>query len=492
MSGLRGALWPDSVLGVPGPADRFRSRAYRQYVPLAYNSSYRLVRSTSLTRKTNRFFMEFLELSIVVAMVFINGVFAAYEIALASVSVARLQFLASIGRVGATAALRMKEEIERSLAVVQLGITLVGVIAGATGGATATDDIAPFFRSFGLSSLWSNVMAVTVIVLPLTAITIVLGELVPKLFALRNKEWVCLALSPMMKLFALSVWPVVWLLETSASGLMDLSERLWKPRPHADAKTEAAELQELRAIVSLARTSRLIGAREENIILGAARLASRQLNEIVIPAEHIRMLAISDTLSDCLIAAHLDMHTRFPVAERKDDPQSIVGYVTFKDVVSALKLSPKDPSMRGIVRQIPSLLGSLPIATAMENLLREHTHIALVRDAAGKVIGMITLEDIIEELIGDIQDEYDLLPIHVIRSGNGWVVGGGASLVRLKDLTGIDLTESTRANNVNGWMIERIGETPTGGETIKEGNLRALVRKVRRQRVLEATIKLEK
>jgi putative hemolysin len=435
--------------------------------------------------------MQFLELAIVVSMVFINAVFAAYEIALASVSVARLQFLSSNGRVGASAALLMKEEIERSLAVVQLGITLVGLIAGATGGATATEDIAPFFRGLGISSLTANVLAVTVVVLPLTAITIVLGELVPKLFALRNKEWVCLALSPLMKLFALSVWPIVWLLETSASGLMDLSEKFWKPRPHADARTEAAELQELRAIVSLARTSRLIGAREENIILGAARLASRQLNEIVIPAEHIRMLLMSNTLSDCLIAAHLDMHTRFPVAERKDDPQSIVGYVTFKDVVSALKLSPKDPSIRGIVRQIPSLLGSLPIATAMENLLREHTHIALVRDATGNVMGMITLEDIIEELIGDIQDEYDLLPIHIIRSGNGWVVGGGASLARLKSLTGIDLAGETRAMNVNGWMIEHIGDIPTGGETVKHGNLRALVRKVRRQRVLEATLTVD-
>jgi len=311
----------------------------------------------------------------------------------------------------------MKDGIEKSLAVVQLGITLVGLIAGATGGASATDDIAPYLRSLGLGVSAANVLAICIVVAPLTALTIIVGELMPKLFALRNKEWVCLTLSPLMKFFALSAWPVVWFLEFAASGLMNLSEKIWRPAPHADAKAEAAELQELRAIVSMARTSRLIGAREENIILGAARLARRPLYEITLPAEHIRMLTLTDSLADGLIAAHLDMHTRFPVSERKDDPQSIVGYVTFKDIVTALKLSPQEPSIRAIMRQIPSLNAKVPISVALEFLLKERTHIGLVRDETDKVLGMITLEDIVEELVGDIQDEHDLLPVHVIRSG---------------------------------------------------------------------------
>ncbi len=104
-----------------------------------------------------------------------------------------------------------------------------------------------------------------------------------------------------MRMFAWSVWPIVWVLESSATGLMSLLERLWKPALHGDSRTEAAELQELRAIASLARASRLIGAREENIILGAARLASRSLREIVITAEHIRLLHADATLADSLV-----------------------------------------------------------------------------------------------------------------------------------------------------------------------------------------------
>ena len=432
--------------------------------------------------------MEHIEFVIVLAMIFVNAVFAAYEIALASVSVARLQALAGQHRTGAVAALAMKDGIEKSLAVVQLGITLVGLIAGATGGASATDDIAPYLRSFGLGESAANVAAICLVVVPLTALTIVVGELMPKLFALRNKEWVCLALSPLMKFFALSVWPVVWLLEFSASGLMDLTERIWRPKPHADAKTEAAELQELRAIASMARTSRLIGAREENIILGAARLASRPLSEIILPAEYIRMLTLTDSLADGLIAAHLDLHTRFPVSERKDDPQSIVGYVTFKDIVTALKVSPQEPTIRGIMRQIPNLQAEVPISAALEFLLKERTHIALVRDKANMVQGMITLEDIVEELVGDIQDEHDLLPIHVIRSGNGWIVGGGATLARIKDLTHIDLGTGAAPQSLSAWMMQRLDAVPHGSEVVRHENVRVLVRKVRRQRVLEAAL----
>lgn len=431
--------------------------------------------------------MAYTELLIVVAMIFVNGVFASYEIALASVSVARLQSLVQDKRRGASAALYMKQEIEKSLAVVQLGITLVGLIAGATSGASATEDLAPVLQTFGLGESTAEIVAIAIVVVPLTALTIVAGELMPKLFALRHKEWVCLILSPAMRFFSLSVLPVVWFLEYSASSLIDLIEKVIRPKVHGDSRAEALELQELRAIASMARASRLIGAREENIIVGAARLSVRPLREIALPSEHIRMLQADENLGSSLIAAHLDLHTRFPVTEKDGDPQSIVGYVTFKDIVTALKLSPTEPTLRGILREIPSLQADLPIATALEFLLKERTHISLVRDASNKVLGMITLEDIVEELVGDIQDEHDQLPIHVIRSGGGWVVGGGVNLSRLRDLTGIDLGVTETPRNLSSWIMERLGQQNLqGSEMIQFEDIRILVRKVRRQRVLEA------
>ncbi len=179
------------------------------------------------------------------------------------------------------------------------------------------------------------------------------------------------------------------------------------------------------------------------------------------------------------------------MAEVTGDAQTIVGYVTFKDIIAVLKNSPTEPSIRSIVRGIPSLYEDLPISTALEQLMREHTHIALVRDHNQKVLGMITLEDIMEELIGDIQDEYDLLPVHVLKAGNGWVVGGGLSPLRFRDLTGQELKAAEGAaeiHNLSSWIQQRIGRIPTGGEELIHAGYRIVVRKVRRQRVLEASI----
>lgn len=432
-----------------------------------------------------------IELSIMAAMVLINALFAAYEIALATISVSRLETLVAERRKGAGAALRMRQNLEGSLAVVQLAITLVGAVAAATGGAGAEERIVPLLRGVGMSESMAEVIAIGLVVVPLTALTIVLGELFPKLFALRNKQWVCLQLSPVMSWFSMSVWPAVWALETSAKSVTRMSERLWRPREHPEESREAAELQDLRALAGLARTARLIGPREEGIIVNAARLSTRPVSEIVLPAEHIRMLGVHDKLADCLSAAHLDMHTRFPVAESADDPQTIVGYVNFKDIAAHLRSSPADDTLQSIRRIIPSMPSDCPIASALESLMRQRTHIAIVRDKEQRVLGMVTLEDIFEELVGDIQDEYDLLPVYALPAGDGWIVGGGISITGLRELTQIDLLgdlPSSGARTLSGWVAGHLGRTVAGGEIVERGGVRIVVRKVRRHQVLEALL----
>ena len=436
-----------------------------------------------------------LELTVILAMIGVNSVFAGYEIALASVSLARLQVLARESRRGADAALHLKGNIEGSFAVAQLGMTLAGAIAAATGGAEAQELIAPFLQSrLGASPGVAQALAIALIVVPLTAVTMVFGELVPKVFALRNKEWLCLKLSPTMRGFALGVWPAVWLLEETVTAIRHWGERLWRPKLPGDASSEAAELLELRAGAALARAYSLIGHREEGIIVGATGLSTRPVCAIMLPADHISMLDANASLADSLIAAHLDMHTRFPVTERSADPQAIIGYVLFKDIVAHLRLAPHGPSLRAVLRPIPSLPDDLPIANCLERLLREHTHIALVRDAVNQVVGMITLEDILEELVGDIQDEYDRLPAHAVASGNAWVVGGGTSLARLKETAGIDLTGDLPADgtrNLNEWVVGHLGRPVLGGEVIERGGIRIVVRKVRRHTVQEAQVSRE-
>lgn len=430
------------------------------------------------------------ELAIMATMICINSVFAGYEIALASVSLARLQRLADDHRVGAKVAVYMKQNMEASLAVVQLGITLVGAIAAAVGGAGAEENLAPAIADMlNVSDATADILSIAIIVAPLTVVTIIIGELIPKVYALRNAERVGLALSPFMRWFSLSVWPAVWMFETIVLRVMSWGER--HMTYDASTKPEMGELQDLRATAALARASRLIGQREEMIIVGAMELQTRSIKNIMLPAEHMSMLDANASLSDNLIAAHLDMHTRFPVVEVNGDSQTVVGYVNFKDIVSSMRLNPQSATFRSIVRPIRSFRDEQPIALCLEQMMREHLHIAMVRDIADKVIGMITLEDIMEELVGEIEDEYDRLPSHLIGAGDSWVAGGGVLLERLKSATGIDLHADSPmdgATTLSRWVIGHLGRPVVGGDIVNRGATRVLVRKVRRNQVQEAQV----
>jgi putative hemolysin len=433
-----------------------------------------------------------IELFFMFAMIALNSVFAAFEIALASISHARLHSLVEANRKGAKAAQYMKQNLEGSLAGIQLGITLAGAVAAAVGGAGAEENLAPGIQTaLGVSSATAEVLAIALVVAPLTVVTIIFGELIPKVFAIRNKEFVCLRLAPPIHWFVRVVWPVVWILEKTVTGLMSLGERRLKGKTEAPTKSESAELQELRASVALARTSRLIGAQEEKIILGAAALSYRPIREAMLPAAAISLLNADASLGDALVAAHLDMHTRFPLTERPGDPQGIVGYVNFKDLVALMRLSPNDPSLRAVMRAIPELPDGQPVATCLERMIRDRTHIALVRDSTRTIVGMVTLEDILEELVGDIEDEFDHLPMHAIRSGPGWVVGGGLALDRFRDISGIELPTVPSAEpirHVSDWIAAQTEGGIHGGEVVRRGGVRVVVRKVRRQNVLEAQV----
>lgn len=429
-----------------------------------------------------------IELAVMGAMIGLNAVFAAFEIALASVSLGRLQRLAEARRRGAQAALRMKQSIEASLAVVQLGVTLVGATAAAVGGAGAEEKVAPaLVAGLGLSEGTADVLAIVLVVLPLTFVTILVGELLPKVLALRNAERVCLALAPTMRRFSFVVRPAVFVFETVVVRLMSWGERLLG----AAQKPGTADLQELVGAAAMARASRLIGQREERIILGATEMQSRAIRAIMVPVEQMATLDADASVADSLMTAQLDMHTRFPVVERTRDPQAVIGYVNFKDLVAASHLSPQAPDLRSLVRGIPSLQATDGIAACFDQLMREHSNIALVRDAGGRIVGMVTLEDILEELVGEIEDEYDSLPGHLIESGTGWVVGGGASLDHLAATTGLDLGKApSEAGDptLSGWVTRTLGREVHRGDVVERGNTRVTIRKVRRNRVYEAQL----
>lgn len=426
------------------------------------------------------------EILIIGLMLFVNAIFAAYEMALASISRVRLSTLCQQKKKGAEEAAYMKDRMEASLAVVQLGITLAGAIAAATGGAGAQESLTPFFTKMGMAYFYAEISALICLVIPLSAFTIIFAELVPKMFALDNRESVCLKLSPMMKAIARIADPAVSFFETIVKKIMLLGKKT-----KDESSVNKQSLHELKAAAALARTSRLIGAHEEKIVLSAAQLSQRTVADIMWNSEDISMIPVTDSLSDALIKAHLDMHTRFPVCEKAGEPQTIIGYLNFKDIVNALKMSPENPSVQGITRPIKKLPVETPLSQALSELMREKVHIAIATSQDQKVTGMITLEDIIEYLVGEIEDEFDRLPAHIQSVGSGWIIGGAASMKAVASTLGIELqleNVSERTPTLTEWVAQKLGRDVEGGEVLSFDNISITVRKLRRRKLAEALV----
>jgi putative hemolysin len=216
------------------------------------------------------------------------------------------------------------------------------------------------------------------------------------------------------------------------------------------------------------------------------------------------MLPLDLPLEDALVRAHLDMHTRFPVCRAEGDPQTIEGYVTFKDLVALLKMSEGQTGLRAILRPLKRLQATAPISQALDEMVRERAHIALVVDPEGRTKGLITLEDILEELVGDIQDEFDRLPSHLQPTGEGFIVGGGVSFEVLAQRLGLPEgahgapvptdrsqvpADHAKSPSLADWLVARLGRQPRSGETVNAEGLQLLVRKLRRKRLAEAFVR---
>ena len=204
-------------------------------------------------------------------------------------------------------------------------------------------------------------------------------------------------------------------------------------RKNIDPKeAQKAAMADLRAAVSIASSSRLFGKAEEKIVLASASFCTRKIKEIQVPLDQVYMLYAGDTIADTFIKAHLDMHTRFPVYEKLEDPQSIIGYLNFKDIFSATKTAAQGvtPTTRSILRPILRLDEDTIISAALEKMMKDHQHICLVTDD-DKITGILTLEDIFEELVGEIEDEYDFFQAYIRPFGDALIVSATALMANV-------------------------------------------------------------
>lgn len=420
---------------------------------------------------------------IIILMLALNALLAAYEMALASISRTKIAVLFQENHSGAQAALFMKDHLEGSLAVVQIGITLVGAIAAAMGGAGAEDVFKPFLAQLGITGPLAHGVAIACVVLPLSFVTIVFSELVPKTYAIKNKEWVVLKCSPVMRVVYSVLSPLVTVMEKIVRFCTQNA-----PAKTQDPKTaKKAALTDLRTAAAIASSSRLFSQAEEKMVLATAQFCVRTIKEIQVPLNQVYFLYANDSIAETFLKAHLDMHTRFPVLENPQNPQSIIGYLNFKDIFSSTKTSSAHTAARSIVRPVSKLEDDTLISSALQQLMKTKQHICLVTDGA-QITGILTLEDIFEELVGEIEDEYDFSAAYIRPFGNSWVVSANAKMTDVFTTLGLPVPTIPPAHTLIQWVNDKLGHTPTTNEKFSTDGLILETRKFRRHKLVEALV----
>jgi putative hemolysin len=249
-------------------------------------------------------------------------------------------------------------------------------------------------------------------------------------------------------------------------------------QPHA--------VEEITALAGLARLSNQISQHQERIIRGATRLSRMKACDVMIPIEHLAFLSTSMSIGQALIAAHLEAHTRFPVCE-EGSLDRVVGYINFKELVYFMRTNPNAPNLRGIIRPLHYASPDESAADLLRVFVDQHIHMAIVRDPGGSTRGLVTLEDLVEELVGEIEDEFDRLPrmSHSL-SGGTWMMGGGVTVSVLNATAGTHIPDEHET--VSAWIIKRLGRLPKAGEIMQEGKTTITVRRVRRGKVFEIMV----
>ncbi len=308
-----------------------------------------------------------------------------------------------------------------------------------------------------------------------TYIMLQFTEILPKSLGVHyNIKMVELSAHP-LRIFILILKPVIKLLRY-------INKPFEKKNPDNDTGT----LDEINALASHAQSEKQISTNQANIIKGVTLLSSKKAEDLMIPVDQLTFLSKSQTLTEAIIKAHLDPHTRFPVIEGNDH-NKVVGYANFKELVYRMRTNPADPTLAGIIRPLRFVNNDTSCQQLLKVFVDEHEHMALVRDKNQNTIGLITLEDIVEELVGEIEDEFDKIPknIHMLSQGV-WIVGGGVSMRSISEK--LDRAGLLCDCNISDWIIKQIGHMPAIDERIKAEGHEFNVRRLRRGKVFEVLI----
>ena len=390
---------------------------------------------------------------LVLLFVLIGGVFAAAEIALVSLRESQISQIAQRGRRGERVA-RLAHNPNRFLAAVQIGVTAAGFFSAAFGATTLADDVTPTLVGWGMSAEVAEPLALIVITLAIVYVSLVLGELVPKRLALQRAEGVATVVAPPLDRFASLMRPMIWLLSKST----DVVVRLLGGDPGAGRAAITEE--ELRDLLS---GHEALSEEERRIVEEVFAAGERQLREVMRPRTEVDFLDAAMPVHEAIAIASELPHSRYPVVRGSSD--DVVGFVHVRDLF-APDVAHGEVRVGEFARDIVALPGTKRILPALSEMRRAGGHIAVVVDEYGGTAGIVTLEDLVEELIGDIRDEYDAADEFPARAlGGAMEVDGLLNIQDFAEQTGVDLPDGPY-ETVAGYVMAALGRLPGEGDSV--------------------------
>lgn len=405
-----------------------------------------------------------MEIAILLLLVLLNGVFAMSETAIVSARKPRLKARADAGDAGAAAALKLLEDPSRMFSTVQIGITLVGVIAGAYGATQIADDLAPVIPDLAPPlAPWADQIAFGLVIAATTYLSLVLGELVPKRMAVAAPEQIAGAAAGPMTLVAGFASPLVFLLKASTEGVLKL---LGLGKPTEQGVTDA----EIQSLVDEGHSEGVIEPEEREMIAGVLRLGDRNVRSIMTPRREIVWLDPDRSAEEILARIRDSKHSRFPVARGGID--DILGVVQAKELLRFTEQGTFDLDLVGAMHPPLVVPETLPVLRLLETLRAAPVRVALVGDEYGVIQGMVTAADLLEAIAGDVALSPDeAIDTPVLRADGSWLIDGMTPVDELGDILGVRAIVEEGVDTAAGLVIRALERIPTAGDKAERGGL---------------------
>ncbi len=423
----------------------------------------------------------------VLALVLANGFFVAVEFALVSVRRSRIETLAARGKNSAHAVLHALDHLDAMLSASQFGITLASLALGAVGESTLAHLLEPLIQQLipgETATLISHSIAVAIALAVITYLHLVLGEYAPKALAIEKAEAISLATARSLQLFYRTFKPFIWLINYSGIKLLKLFGVDFRPGHHTVYSEE-----ELRHLITLSHQSGNLENEERDLIHNVFEFSELTAQEIMIPRTKVVALEINAEFAEVAQQFQLSGYSRLPVYEEKFD--NIIGIVHSKDVMGYM-LRQEEFDLKTIIRPPVFIPDSARLGNVLSRMQRDHIHLAVIVDEHAGVEGILTLEDLLEEIVGEIEDEHDetLAEASTTNNEDSFTLDAGLSVREANRKFNLNLPESDAYTTIAGFLMARAGRLLAQGDCVEHNGARFIVETVASRRITQ--VKMER